>query len=1462
MSLRYLFGPVSRAYADEYLAEERQAGLCRCFGTEPGLDLRIDAGDRWPDVLEHLSGDWRPDFIVLYLQYASVPPALARAPLPVVGLAGDWNLQWHSYRRLLGEACDLMLTDALGVKVFHRAGLAHARSAYLFGGSRTLLEAAWPAGSRDIDVLFVGNVHPAVQRERLPYLGRIAALGERYHVVIRAGVFGAEYRRLLARSRIVFNRAIRSECNMRVAEAVAAGALLFQEAGNQEVPQLLLDGLECVFYDEENLETLLRRFLEDESCRAMIAEAARARLAELGFTRQWQAQLEQIESEWPVLCERAAERSGRTAWADAIGEVWQAVSCPGGPDRTLRQRLTSALSERPRDAALLNALGVTFLASGAGGPEARAEAAHAFQQAWSSDPRHAVAGLNLAETLVAMGQRANAAEQCRRVLALLDATGGLHPAALDDPLAMRGFEWMRVEWERAAWQHAGERDGEARAKVELLRWRLYALLGDLAGDLLCLAQACLLRPDLPPTRAALARALLKHGRAAEAVPHMEQVLRDHPFDNATAEALYDALGSLGLTGRQMALARTRRQLSAAAPGLVPAEARFKEPLASAGAEANVGRVFHPAGEGVGNPADIAEPLRVVWQGAQDAVHSLALVNRNLCAALVARGHELSLVPPSGYEPAGRRVPLPEALASCVGKALSGPADIHVTHQWPPEFTPPGEGRWVIIQPWEFGSIPKAWLAPLRDRVDELWVPSRFVRNCFVQDGVPAAKVHVVPNGVAEVFFEEGIAPHPLRTDKQFRFLYVGGTLPRKGIDVLLKAYRQVFCDRDDVCLVIKDMGVGTFYQGQTAEAAIEHLRRQPHAPKVEYLAEELTDAQMAALYRACDCVVLPYRGEGFCLPAAEAMASGRPVIVTGYGPVLDYATDETAYLLPYHVVSLGQKRVGEMETVNVPFLAEPDVDALRYLLRHVVEHRDEARRRGARAREHLRARLTWTHVAAIAAQRLAAVAEAPYVGQALTPAAVATKPHVSLTMIVKNEAHNLPTCLGSVADLVDEIIVVDTGSTDDTVAVAERHGARVFHFPWVDSFAAARNETLRHARGEWVFWMDADDRLDAENREKFRRLLAELPSDRGAAYIFKCLCMPDPETGAETEVDHVRLFPNLPGLQWEHRVHEQILPALRRREVRTRWCDVTVHHVGYQDPAQQPAKLQRNLRLLTLEYQEQQDHPFTLFNLGQLYLDMGRVPEALEMLRRSLADSAVTDSIVRKLYTLIARCEQRLNRPAEALVTIRAGRAHYPEDVELLFQESLLLGAVRDVPGAISCLERILDDRDSAHFASVDKGLRGYKARHNLATYYMELGRPDMAEMHWQRVLDEKPGYLPAIVGLGDVAVARQDEPGLQAILMQLHGIPQAAADALVLRARLYQARQEFATARPLLEEAIAMQPRALWPRIVLSQVLLQEGDWAAAERALRAVLEIDPDHAASRERLQVLLGQQGRKQW
>jgi GT2 family glycosyltransferase len=131
-----------------------------------------------------------------------------------------------------------------------------------------------------------------------------------------------------------------------------------------------------------------------------------------------------------------------------------------------------------------------------------------------------------------------------------------------------------------------------------------------------------------------------------------------------------------------------------------------------------------------------------------------------------------------------------------------------------------------------------------------------------------------------------------------------------------------------------------------------------------------------------------------------------------------------------------------------------------------------------------------------------------------TPAGVTrTRPKVSLTMIVRNEEANLPKCLASAEGLFDEIVVVDTGSTDRTKEIARSFGARVFDFVWVDDFAAARNAALARATGNYAFWLDADDILDPPQRERLKRVIDGLGSSGQTAYVVRCSCDPDQQGG-------------------------------------------------------------------------------------------------------------------------------------------------------------------------------------------------------------------------------------------------------------------------------------------------------------------------------------------------------------
>ncbi len=280
-------------------------------------------------------------------------------------------------------------------------------------------------------------------------------------------------------------------------------------------------------------------------------------------------------------------------------------------------------------------------------------------------------------------------------------------------------------------------------------------------------------------------------------------------------------------------------------------------------------------------------------------------------------------------------------------------------------------------------------------------------------------------------------------------------------------------------------------------------------------------------------------------------------------------------------------------------------------------------------------------------------------------------PRISLSMIVKNEEANLPACLESVADLVDEIVVVDTGSTDRTKEVAARHGARVHDFAWVDDFAAARNKSLGLCTGRWVLWLDADDRLDELYRQRMRAVFAGLQDDL-AVYMMRYRCSIGAVDGATSMIDYARVFPNDPRVRWRYRVHEQILPAVVALGGAVRWTDVVVDHTGYADPALTRRKHERNLRLLAMEDRDRPNNPQTLLNIALAYQGLSKPAESMPFLRRCLEILPADSSMRPKVYSLLVQGHQWLGQAEQARTACREGRAHFPEDTELLYREVLM----------------------------------------------------------------------------------------------------------------------------------------------------------------------------------------------
>jgi tetratricopeptide (TPR) repeat protein len=222
---------------------------------------------------------------------------------------------------------------------------------------------------------------------------------------------------------------------------------------------------------------------------------------------------------------------------------------------------------------------------------------------------------------------------------------------------------------------------------------------------------------------------------------------------------------------------------------------------------------------------------------------------------------------------------------------------------------------------------------------------------------------------------------------------------------------------------------------------------------------------------------------------------------------------------------------------------------------------------------------------------------------------------VSACLIVKNEERFLPGCLASLAGVADELVVVDTGSTDRTVAIAEAHGARVLHHPWSGDFAAARNVGLDHAKGRFILYVDADEEVMADDRAALRRALE---SDAHDAVLMRIV---SPLHGSDkTSVDvYPRAFRSYPDVRFQYRIHEQIWPSLSRHAPRVFDSPLRILHHGYaQSPTILDEKRRRNLATALAVLEEEPESGFYLYQAGFACLTLGRRDEAIGWLERAL----------------------------------------------------------------------------------------------------------------------------------------------------------------------------------------------------------------------------------------------------
>ncbi len=302
-----------------------------------------------------------------------------------------------------------------------------------------------------------------------------------------------------------------------------------------------------------------------------------------------------------------------------------------------------------------------------------------------------------------------------------------------------------------------------------------------------------------------------------------------------------------------------------------------------------------------------------------------------------------------------------------------------------------------------------------------------------------------------------------------------------------------------------------------------------------------------------------------------------------------------------------------------------------------------------------------------------------------------SEPTVSLCMIARNESRLLARCLESVRGVVDEIIVVDTGSTDATPQVAAAYGARVVHEVWRNDFARARNRSLEEAHSDWILVLDADEELAPESRPLLKPRLAATAAEGLQVCVRSFL--PASDLLSYDDLYLTRLFRNRPAYRYEQPIHEQIRPAIERAGGVVIVSDLMIFHYGYaQQTAQgQDRRAQRNLAILERALEAAPNDPYLHYQLGVTYQALGQPERAAEALRKALTLDCTTlgNAALDRLHMKLAQLALAADQYDDAIAHARASLTHNPDNSVSLYVLALAHMLAGHIEQAYRCFRRL-----------------------------------------------------------------------------------------------------------------------------------------------------------------------------